>query len=269
MAAPPSVLLVPGSFSNPDLYYTAQDLSLARGIDLHVMALPSVRVDLNDNRTPPSMYDDAAAIAEEIEKLSDAGQDVIVISHSYAGVPMTQATVGLGKESRKRQGKTAGLVGVAYMTSLVPDIGQNTTSLLADIGPEHALHTTVDEKGWLHQADLERLGEIVFTDLPEDQRRIYAQELAGHSAQSFADVTTQLGYLDEELTVSYLLCEKDMCVPPEVQVAGIKLIERLTGKTVTVTKIASDHVPVLSHPELVADWIQSLVEGTEQPITAY
>jgi|SRR6478609_6972865 hypothetical protein len=105
--------------------------------------------------------------------------------------------------------------------------------------------------------------------MPESERLGWAKQLLGHSPQAFQDAVTQAGYLDKDLPVSYLLCENDLCILPDVQKACIKRIEELTGKTVSVTKAFVDHTPNLSHPEVVLDWVERLVNGTEQPTSDY
>lgn len=144
MSAKPSVVLLPGSFARPDLYEPFKNAIIAKGIDIQVLELPSVRQGVEDTRTPPSMFEDAALIAGTIQKLADNGKDVIVISHSYSGAPMTQATAGLSKEARKQQGKAGGLVRVAYMTSLVPAIGQCAGEIVGTVSPEYQLELGVD-----------------------------------------------------------------------------------------------------------------------------
>jgi hypothetical protein len=77
------------------------------------------------------MYDDASVIAQEARNLADQGKDVILVGHSYSGVPMSQSTNGLGKEYRKAQGKPGGIVCLAYSVCLVPSIGESVSSLLS------------------------------------------------------------------------------------------------------------------------------------------
>lgn len=92
----------------------------------------------------PSMYDDAAVIAQEAEKLADRGKDVILLGHSYAGISMSQSTKGLGKEERKAQGKPGGIVRLAYMSCLVPAIGNSAASLLGKFPDEKRPPVSID-----------------------------------------------------------------------------------------------------------------------------
>lgn len=79
-----------------------------------------------------------------------------------------------------------------------------------------------------------------------------------HSAVSFGDELTYAGYKD--VPVSYLFCENDKCVPPEVQQKGIETIEEASGEKVDVTRINSDHCPMISAPDKVVEWFVGLAE---------
>lgn len=53
----------------------------------------------------------------------------------------------------------------------------------------------------------------------------------------------------------YLLCLHDLTIPPEIQKSGIDMIERETGRKVTVTSIKAGHVAPLTHTDELARWI--------------
>lgn len=77
-----------------------------------------------------------------------------------------------------------------------------------------------------------------------------------HSAISFANELTYAGYKD--IPVSYLVCEEDLCIPPNIQREEIEKIEKVSGRKVDVTSIKTGHVPPASQPQLVVDWILSV-----------
>lgn len=130
----PSILLVPGSFSLPSLYDNVVNAVAEKGYEIHALHHPSVGLAPGVARegTPATMYDDAAHIATEIEKLADEGKDVVLVAHSYGGVPTTESTKGLGKKERLAQGKVGGVVRLAYLSSLVPEVGMPAAGVLAD-----------------------------------------------------------------------------------------------------------------------------------------
>ena len=142
----PSILLIPGSFALPEYYDTVVEAVAAKGYEIWGLHLPSVGLETGQGRegAPPTMYDDAAFIAKEAEKLADEGKDVILIGHSYGGVPVTQSAEGLGKEERQKQGKSGGLVRLAYITSLVPAVGTSAAGVLADVTKEYQIDLKID-----------------------------------------------------------------------------------------------------------------------------
>ncbi len=97
--------------------------------------MPTVGLAASEGRPgkPPTMYDDAAFINKEAEKLADEGKDVILVGHSYGGVPVTEGAKGLGKKERQAQGKKGGIVNLAYMTCLVPSVGESAAEMLAQV----------------------------------------------------------------------------------------------------------------------------------------
>lgn len=131
----PTILLVPGSFALPEFYNELFDKVRARGYEIQGIHKPSVGLSAGQGRPgpPPSMYDDAAHIAKEVERVADTGKDVVLIGHSYGGVPITESVKGLPKTERQAQGKKGGLVNLAYMTCLVPPVGSSAADVLSKV----------------------------------------------------------------------------------------------------------------------------------------
>lgn len=131
----PSILLIPGSFALPALYDGLVGTVAANGYEIKALHPPSVGLDSGCGREGPlpSLYDDAAFIASEIEKLADDGKDIVAIAHSYGGSPLSECAKGLGKEEREKRGKKGGLVRLAYVSCLVPAVGLSPISLLGGV----------------------------------------------------------------------------------------------------------------------------------------
>ncbi|KAK8035156.1 hypothetical protein PG993_010151 [Apiospora rasikravindrae] len=255
-----SILIIPGASALPKHWQPVVDAVAKRGVDIQALHLPSVGLEDGAARPgpPPTLQDDAAFIAKHIAILADAGRDVILVTHSYGGAPASEAVKGLSKTSRQEQGLDGGVIRIAYMTSLVPALGQAPGGILADLPAENQIPMTVDENGWIYYPDLTKMAERSFNKFPPEEGLSWANKLVKHSAASFASPLTYAGYKD--VPVSYLFCEDDLVIPPSVQQSGIDMIERETGKKANVTRIDSDHVPSLSCLELVIDWIVKLTE---------
>lgn len=101
--------------------------------------------------------------------------------------------------------------------------------------------------------------------LPLEEATALVKKFPKHSATSFMDKLTYAGYKD--VPVSYLVCEDDLCIPPQIQRVEIEMIERESGKKVHVTSIKADHCPNATAPQKIVDWILDIVERTaNQPV---
>jgi pimeloyl-ACP methyl ester carboxylesterase len=144
----PSILIIPGACGLPEFYDGVMEPVAAKGYEIKALHIPTVGLKTGPREGyPPSIYDDAAFIAKETQALADQGKDVILIAHSYGGVPTTQSTEGLSKAVRNAAGKEGGIVRLAYMTCLVPAIGEKAMELLMDVPPELQVGLKPDVRG--------------------------------------------------------------------------------------------------------------------------
>lgn len=82
----PTLVLVPGSFSTPDMYDPVVLPLREKGYSIHVLDPPCYPNNYKKGTTPPSMYDDAKFISDFVKKLVDeSGENVVVLAHSYGG----------------------------------------------------------------------------------------------------------------------------------------------------------------------------------------
>ncbi|PYH92589.1 alpha/beta-hydrolase [Aspergillus ellipticus CBS 707.79] len=244
----PSIILVPGAFAPPELYEGITTRVASQGYEIHAVRLPSVAPSSGPLPQPGTMYDDAAAIAREIAKLVDQGKEVIVVAHSYGGVPASQSIQGLVK--KERSDKPGGVVRLAYLTAIVPPEGGSAVDALADV-PQ--TNSPIDEQGWMGHADITATAAACFSDMPPAEGLEWMHRFTRHSASSMVAPLTYAGYKD--VPVSYLLCAGDLIIPAGVQQKRIDMIARESGREVDVTVIPTGHVPIASAPDLVVDWI--------------
>lgn len=125
-----SIVIVPAASAVPLIYERVIDGVVANGYDSQVLHIPSVGLVGNGIRegSPPTMYDDAAFVAACVNDLADAGRDILLVMHSYGGTAGTQSAQRLSKSERQKQGKNGGIVDLAYMTCLVPELGKPASS---------------------------------------------------------------------------------------------------------------------------------------------
>ncbi|KAI3392700.1 hypothetical protein diail_5300 [Diaporthe ilicicola] len=261
-----SILVVTGSFSLPEFYDAVINAVSSKGHEIRALHLRSAGLASGKGRPgphKPTMVDGAAMIASEVEALADAGKAVILIAHSYGGVPATESTLGLRVEERARAGKAGGVARLAYLTAIVPEVGMSAGEVLSGVLPENRDELTVNEDGWMFHAEaiIAAAARHSFSDLPQAEGEAWIRRFPRHSAASFAGPLTHAGYAG--VPVSYLLCEGDVTIPAENQRAGIEVVERASGRAVDVTSIGSGHYPMASQPDAVVDWILDLVKKTQ------
>lgn len=127
----PTIVLVPSSFCSASLTWNAvvDALFSAGHHDVVAVDLPSV--------SPPSslpgknMTDDANHIRGVIEAIANKGREVVLVMHSYGGIPGTQSLSGVTRHERRNaaggndKGK-GGVVRLVYASSLLVREGENS-----------------------------------------------------------------------------------------------------------------------------------------------
>ncbi|KAI1089670.1 alpha/beta-hydrolase [Rostrohypoxylon terebratum] len=262
--AKPSILLIPGSFAIPELYHNIFDIIAAKGYFIKGLHLPSVAWKDGPRGAPPTLYDDAAFIAKEVADLADEGKDVVLIGHSYGGIPVSQSTKGLTKAERQKQGKKGGIVRLAYMTALVPPLGSSSVDMLSKVPEENRVEFGTDVRNPLTHSP--------FIKSPSDEeeigkRLVVFHRLAENDVDSplrpprFVNELTHAGYKD--VPVSFLFCERDLCILPQLQRAEIEMIEKETGNKVDVTSVNAGHCPSVTAEKETVEWIINVAEKGE------
>jgi hypothetical protein len=131
MAPKPAIVIAPGSFSKVSFYAQFVWLLHEAGYDrIEVVRMPSL--GKRDPLPAATMEDDADAIRTIVEQVANDGFDVLLIAHSYGGLPATQSIKGVSKKERAAQGKTGGVVRLLYTTAVVPEVGKDLPSVMGD-----------------------------------------------------------------------------------------------------------------------------------------
>ena len=132
--APPTVLVIPGSFSRARFYDTTLNHLKSLGITSTAHDLPSA------SREPPqpaaTLADDATYFNTEAVKLLDQGKDVIVLGHSYGGMVATECMKGLKEKVAEGKGKGK-VLGLVYLTALIPKKGESSQTLLGSASVDY------------------------------------------------------------------------------------------------------------------------------------
>jgi len=222
MAHVSTILLAHGAWANASAWAKVLPLLQEAGASAIAVSLPLI-----------SLEADVAALTRAI---SLADGPVLLVGHSYGGAVITQG------------GNDAKVAGLVYINGFGPDAGESAGTLGAG-GPPTSLPDNLqpDAHGFLK---LTRRGvEVSFAqDLTAaEQALIFATQ--GPVSGPFAlggEIETPAWKTKPSW---YLRGTDDHAIHPELQTMMAK---RMDATTVDVT---SSHVPMLSHPRVVADLI--------------
>ncbi|AWT56603.1 alpha/beta hydrolase [Mycolicibacterium smegmatis] len=213
----PSLLVVHGAWHRPE-HFDALVAQLSE-FDVHTVALTSSGVDpakLGD------MYTDSAVIAAAAAAIDGP---VVVLAHSYGGIPTTQ---GLRYATNVRR--------ILYLASFQLQPGQ---SLLSP--NDGALMPWVTRQDNHVRADTPL--HTFYNDVDDLTAR---RAMARLGYQSYASMNQQLTVAAWHVIPStYIVCEADNAIPPARQ----ELFARNAG---TVVRMPTSHSPFLSRPTELA-----------------
>ena len=95
--AKPTIVCVPGAWHVPEIYADTTDILNKHGHPTINLPLPSV------GAMPPNtdFTEDVKAIRTCVTELVEQEKEIVLVTHSYIGMPGTEAPVGLGKKERE------------------------------------------------------------------------------------------------------------------------------------------------------------------------
>lgn len=224
----PTFLLVHGSWHGAwcwDLLRAALD---ADGWRSHAVDLPSVHA-----ARPAGMLDDAEAIRDALRRIEGP---VVVIAHSYGGVPATEAVAG-----------AANVVRVVYLAGFQLDAGESMFTFLG---------TPVPDDGTGQAPPFEDARHALFADVPEALADRAVARLRPQSVRSFTERVTAAGW--RTVPSSYVVCDDDLTLEPARQRA-------LATRADSVHRLPSGHSPFLSMPGQLATLLGRIAAPSGTP----
>lgn len=162
----------------------------------------------------------------------------LIVGHSYGGQIMT----GLGAD-------IPNVAGLVYIAAFGLDKGESLGALLSQGSPSPALaHLNIDNMGfaWIPQKDFV---EHFAADVDSVKANVMYAVQQPISAAAFEDVMDTPAW--KSLPSWYLVATKDQAIPPDAQ----RLMAQRMGAN--ISSIESSHVPMVSHPEKVAQLIRN------------
>lgn len=224
----PTIVFVTGAWHGPHLYAPLTSGLEAAGYTVRAPALPSVGGEQSD------FSEDVAAIREAITASTDSGIDVVVLMHSYGGVPAGEAVKGLTRLDQSDRSKGS-VVRMIYLCAFaLAEKGSLNAALNNE--PLPWWKSSDNDKQWFCQ----NVDEIFFNDVDKETAEDVKKQLVGHAKGVFDSKVTYAAF--KHVQSSYIICEKDNAIPLPIQegMAG------QPGSKFEVQRLDAGHSPFLS-----------------------
>jgi hypothetical protein len=256
----PTILFTPGAWHSPAHYEKIMKALQQHGYETEAVALATV-----DPKDPPNtdVDSDVQVISSAIKKILSSGKDVVLVTHSYSGIPAQSAAYSFIKEDLEGPRLKA----IAMMCSFL--YPPRTALLDPTGGKPFPLHLVSADETLVDVGD-PGPEAIFYSDLSPEEAAANKAMLKTHSwrCKILPPSAEGVGYWG--IPTSYLVCEKDPALPADLQRKWIadanEALEKRGSKLrIREEKIESGHSPFLSMTEPTAAFIRRAA-GEDVPV---
>ncbi|KAL3471507.1 alpha/beta-hydrolase [Aspergillus californicus] len=244
MSSSTTVLFIPGAWHNPHCFDKVIQRLEADGYSTDVVHLPSV----GPIEPHSDFSEDVSRIREQIALAANAGQRVVVVVHSYGGLPGCEAIRGLDWETRQRQSQSGGVVHLFFCCSFIVPEGK---SLISSFGGDDLPWFQVSDDRLLVTPATPR--ETFYNDMNDRDAKVAAEALKPHSYQTFHSNITFAAW--RHVPSTYLYCLKDEAIPLSIQKMMVQEVAR--GIKIYTDVVDASHSPFYTVPDHVAAAIEA------------
>lgn len=248
MSAPTATtfVLLPGSFVTPVEYDKMITLLEGKGHSVKPVELLSVS---DGSRMPPATFeDDVSHIRSAIlELLDNEKQNVVLVVHSYSGVPGSCAVSGLSIKDRKSAGRETAVTGIVYVASFLPALNESLRDIMKDHMPEDF---RAGVPGGYYPRTPAEFVPFIFNDVT-DQAEVakYYGAMAQHASDTYSGKATYEAW--KEIESVQIIPLSDFIVPVVVQEGMYERTLKEGGKVRKVPIEGAGHCVNISQPDLV------------------
>ncbi|KAF7361660.1 AB hydrolase-1 domain-containing protein [Mycena venus] len=217
----PTFVFVPGVLHTPAHFQILVDSLHTKGYPAERISNPTVGALAST--APPGA--DAVNVRRVLEELvNDQQKDVVLVCHSYGGIPGSQSVVGLEGSARAKAGQKGGIIKVIFLTAIVPREGENLVETLsgAEIpaGEWMEMNPTIGTFNHNSKALV-----ILYHDLSDNEAEHWVSKLEP-MAPHFAIAPATNVCWDADVPKVYILCKTDRVFSFEQQQ---RMLERVQG----------------------------------------
>lgn len=227
MAAIPTVVFVHGAWYSPKHWSRLR--RRMTDVNTRIVALESTG---NDAESLSDMYTDADRVRAVVDS---APAPVVVVAHSYGGIPTTQALAGC-----------ANVAQIVYLAAFQLAVG---SSLLGSIGGWAPDWWRFDEANGCMTIDEPMTA--FFHDCPRELACESANQCRRQSIVSFRQPLTQASW--NEIPSTYIVTNHDAAIPREMQ-------QEMAARSAVLEAIDSSHSPFISRTDELAVMLRNIVK---------
>jgi pimeloyl-ACP methyl ester carboxylesterase len=176
-------------------------------------------------------------------------KEVILVSHSYTGMPAAEAPVGLGKKEREEKGLKGGVTRLVFIMAFAMPEGFQPTAGGAQFPPWMKL----DMENGIVTVATEDAKKIFYNDLSSEEADQWAGKLAHQSVGVYTSTTSYAAW--RYIPSTYVIGTEDKTsFTPEVVDFIINTARQLEPTAFDVVeKCDGGHCLMISRPEWLAD----------------
>ncbi|KAF5635577.1 signal peptide-containing protein [Fusarium sp. NRRL 25303] len=233
------VIFVPGAWHPASVFKAVGDILEQAGFNVDYVDLSSVGAD------PPitDFTADVKAIQQTVSQAASKGQKVILVAHSYGGIPSAEAIGAFGSGGA-----------VEHFVLCCSFIIPKDKSLIAAFGGQDLPWWDIAEDKLSVEASTPE--KIFYNDMSPEQVAAVVPALKPHSYQVFHTPLTNEGW--RQVPTTYIYCSLDAAIPIHIQKMMVE--ETAKGVDINTEEINAGHSPFINMPHEVASCIQKLLK---------
>jgi len=246
----PTIFVVSGAYHAPEHYEKLKHHLETAG---YVCKFASPRYSNPiDGKYAQSMDEEVEAVRKPIVNELEAGNDVVVVTHSMGTIVGCAALSGLDTKSRSASGKTSSVKEVVCLAGVFLPAGHTVTELGGgEVSPQYYMI-----EGDTSLARPEMSVQMYYHDIPAEEQQKYKGLLRpmtlGMWNWPLPDSITPI----KDCSVSFLLCHQDQAWPYSMQEGHVKMLSD-AGIKIRSEVAESSHSPFLSLPQQTAAFVRN------------
>ncbi|KAJ4258125.1 hypothetical protein NW762_008266 [Fusarium torreyae] len=231
-----TILFIPGAWHSAECFADVANSLGKSGFNTELIELPSV----GPKRHLDGFSSDVATIRHRAFQAISAGQKIVLVAHSYGGVPTTEAIRDFSSH-------------VIHFVLVCSFLLQKDASLLSTVGGEPIPWWGVSPDKLEMNAKTPK--DIFYKDISQEDADVYISRLKPHSYKTFQSRLTYEGW--RYVPTTYLYCTLDAALPIAAQRRMVQ--ETAKGVNIRTEELVTGHSPFFKDPAAVAGMIERAV----------